>query len=119
MCAGEQNASSGDFVLGTDGPPDEETIGFNINHLCLVVNDLDASVHFYGKILGMRHIFTYRASETYTIVYMGYSRGGEDGKGFQTGEELNKAKMYVLSLQNSIARGLGRKTDIFAGIHRG
>ena len=69
-----------------------------MNHFSLLVNDIDATMHFYGKVLGMRHIFTYHATPTYDIVYMGYSHGGKNGTGFQTGQELYREKPNIEGL---------------------
>lgn len=76
------------LVIGNDGPADPATLGYTLNHLALVVNNIQATRHFYGDILGMRHIFTFHATDSYDITYMGYSQGGKNGTGFQTGEEL-------------------------------
>lgn len=76
------------LTVGTDGPADPATIGFTIGHLALLVNDLAATRHFYGDALGLRHIFTYNASEEYTIMYMGHAQGGRNSTGYQTGEEM-------------------------------
>jgi hypothetical protein len=64
-----ERQSSDAFVLGDDGPADPATLGYTLNHMALVVNDMEAMMHFYGKILGMRHIFTYHATPKYDIVY--------------------------------------------------
>lgn len=49
-------------------------------------------MHFYGKILGMRHIFTLQATPHATVTYMSFSHGGKNGTGFQTSSELYKEK---------------------------
>lgn len=67
-CSLPSNASEA-FVIGTDGPADAATVGYNINHFALNVNDLEASVHFYGTVLGMRHMFSYRVSPVLDLVY--------------------------------------------------
>lgn len=64
--------SSDAFVLGSDGPADQATLGYTMNHFSFVVNDMEAMMHFYGKILGMRHIFTYHATPKFDIVYSKY-----------------------------------------------
>ena len=78
------------LILGNDPPADPSTVGFNLNHFALNVRDLNASLHFYGDILGMRHLFTFTATPRYTIVYMGHSSGGKNGTGFQTGAEMTR-----------------------------
>jgi len=75
-------------AIGTDGPADPATVGFNLNHLGIQVSDIAASREFYGDVLGLRHIFTFTASEDYIIVYMGYAQGGRNGTGHQTGAEM-------------------------------
>ena len=96
-CSAPTNSSDA-FVLGDDGPADPATLGYTMNHFSLLVNDMEASMHFYGKILGMRHLFTFHASSTFEIVYMGYSHGGKNGTGFQSGEELYKEKSNIEGL---------------------
>lgn len=86
-CAPPVNASEA-FQLGTDGPADPATLGYSLNHFGILVNDIEESVHFYTKVLGMRHVFTFHATPTYEIVYLSYSQGGSNGTGFQTGEAL-------------------------------
>ena len=92
------NASSDAFTLGDEGPADVATLGYTMNHFALLVNDMEVTMHFYGKILGMRHIFTFYASPTFEVVYMGYSHGGKNGTGYQTGEELYKEKTNIEGL---------------------
>jgi lactoylglutathione lyase len=86
------------FALGEDGPAPPATLGFTINHFGLNVNDLDKMMDFYGNIIGMRHIFTYNASATYTVAYMGFSHGGKNGTGYQTGEEMFREKNNIEGL---------------------
>ncbi|KAF2180505.1 hypothetical protein K469DRAFT_692707 [Zopfia rhizophila CBS 207.26] len=80
------------FTVGNDGPADPATIGYSINHLSFIVNNLTKSHHFYGTILGMRTIFRYDTSKDFAIMYMGHSQGGKNGTGFQTGVELMRDK---------------------------
>jgi lactoylglutathione lyase len=84
--------------LGTDGPAEAATLGYTVNHFSLIVNDLAKTRHFYGKILGMRHIFTYDASANYSIMYMGHAQGGKNGTGYMTGEDLFKEKDNIQGL---------------------
>lgn len=74
--------------VGSDGPADETTKGFYIYHAGLNVRNLTASMEFYGKVLGMREIFTIQYTPSYSLTYMGFSQGGRNGTGFQTGKEL-------------------------------
>jgi lactoylglutathione lyase len=94
-CAFERRQESGsaDFLtVGKDGPADQETIGYSLNHLSLIVSNLSASIEFYGNVLGMRHIFTAQLSPSYSVTYMGHAHGGKNGTGYQTGEELLREK---------------------------
>ncbi|KAL2680541.1 hypothetical protein Neosp_008143 [[Neocosmospora] mangrovei] len=78
--------------LGSDAASDPATIGYNINHLCLNVRNLTASMDFYSRVFGLRELFHLEATESYTIAYMGYSHGGKNGTGYQTTLELNREK---------------------------
>ncbi|KAE9972587.1 hypothetical protein EG328_004902 [Venturia inaequalis] len=80
------------LILGTDGPADAATTGYALNHLGLIISNVTATLHFYGKILGMRHMFTFHASPSYSIIYMSYSHGGKNGTAYQTGSELYSQK---------------------------
>lgn len=92
-CSLESRQDSSDFLkIGNDGPADEETIGFNINHLSLIVRNLTASQEFYSKVLGLRHIFTAQLTPSYSVTYMGHAHGGKNGTGYQTGQELLREK---------------------------
>lgn len=91
-------ATNSFFTIGTDGPAQPETLGFFFNHLSLIVSDLTASKEFYGNVLGMRHIFTAQLSPHYSVTYMGHAQGGRNGTGFQTGEELLRAKNNAAGL---------------------
>ncbi|KAF4995968.1 hypothetical protein FDECE_12629 [Fusarium decemcellulare] len=79
-------------VIGSDAPADPATIGYNLNHFCLNVRNLTASIDFYSRIFGMRELFQLHVTEHYTISYMGHSHGGKNGTGYQTAEELNRDK---------------------------
>ncbi|KAF4974807.1 hypothetical protein FZEAL_8331 [Fusarium zealandicum] len=78
--------------LGTDTPADFATTGYFINHLCINVKNLTASVDFYSAAFGLRKIFTFHISPHYSITYMGHSHGGKNGTGYQTVAELNREK---------------------------
>ena len=104
-CEPQGNSSASEqFTMGSDGPADAATIGYNINHVGLNVNDLDAAMHFYGKVLGMRHIFTYQVSPILELVYLGFSVGGKNGTGFQTSEELYKQEDNTAGLLELLHR---------------
>lgn len=87
-----QDAPPDFMTIGNDGPADMATLGFSLNHLSLNVRNLTASMDFYGKVLGMRHLFTAQLSKDYSVTYMGHAQGGKNGTGFQTGEELLREK---------------------------
>jgi lactoylglutathione lyase len=78
--------------LGSDTPSDHSTLGYFINHLCMKVRNATESVEWYGKVFGLRHIFTQQVSKHFSISYMGYSSGGRNGTGFQTAMEMNRDK---------------------------
>ena len=81
-----------ELTVGTDGPAPLETRGYSINHFALISNDLNATRKFYGNILGMRHVFTYDASDRFSLMYMSYAHGGKNGTGFMSGCELYTEK---------------------------
>jgi lactoylglutathione lyase len=87
-----QDEGSVFLQVGADGPADPETLGFNLNHFSLIVRNLTASMDFYGRVLGMRHIFTANLTPFYSVTYMGHAHGGANGTGYQTGEELLREK---------------------------
>ena len=80
------------MTVGADGPADPGTRSFSINHFSLIVHNLTASKEFYGKVLGMRHLFTAHLSPSYSVTYMGHAHGGKNGTGYQTGAELLREK---------------------------
>jgi lactoylglutathione lyase len=89
----QEGGASTDFLqTGSDGPADAETLGWNLNHFSLIVRNLSSSMDFYGRVLGMRHIFTANLTPFYSVTYMGHAHGGANGTGFQTGEELLREK---------------------------
>ncbi|KAM0415702.1 hypothetical protein ACHAPT_013342 [Fusarium lateritium] len=79
-------------TLGSDTASDPTTIGYNLNHLCLNVRNLTASIDFYSRVFGLRELFQLQVTESYTIAYMGHSHGGKNGTGYQTTNELNREK---------------------------
>jgi lactoylglutathione lyase len=79
-------------ILGSDDPSDPATTGYFINHLCINVRNATESINFYSKTFGLRHIFTLRVTEHFSISYMGHSHGGKNGTGYQTTNELNREK---------------------------
>ncbi|KAL3460602.1 hypothetical protein BJX64DRAFT_278350 [Aspergillus heterothallicus] len=86
------------FHVGDDGPAPPETLGYFINHFGLLTTNLDRLKHFYGDILGLRLIFDVHLTSEFTVTYMGYSQGGRNGTGFQTGAEMNRDKNNLAGL---------------------
>ncbi|KAH6676971.1 hypothetical protein F5X68DRAFT_193600 [Plectosphaerella plurivora] len=75
-------------ILGSDEPADYATTGYFSNHLSLNVHNLTRSLDFYSGVFGLRHMFTLRVSEHYSIAYMSHQHGGKNGTGYQTTAEL-------------------------------
>ena len=63
-------------------------MGYILNHFAVPVNNLRLTMHFYSDLLGMRHVFTFAASEEYSIPYMGDSHGSKTSTVFQSGAAL-------------------------------
>lgn len=97
------NATNEVLAIGTDCPADPATTGYTLNHIALIVNNITATRTFYGDVLGMRHIFTFHASDKYDITYMGYSHGGKNGTGFQTGQQLYDEKTNIEGLMEFLS----------------
>ena len=70
-------------VTLNDGDQPPETIGYNLNHTCIRVKDLEVSLKFYRDLLGMRSIF-YVDSKSFIVYYLGYPKRGTQ----QSGEEI-------------------------------
>lgn len=99
---------------GIDGPADPATASYFINHVGFVVSNLTATRDWYGEVLGMRHVFTVDLSSEYSskftvfgkgngtvlkncvnfevVMYMAHSQAGRNGRGYQTGAELERNK---------------------------
>ncbi|KAJ5776359.1 uncharacterized protein N7511_001370 [Penicillium nucicola] len=90
--------ASNPFTLGTDGPAPPETLGYALNHVGLITNNLTAMKGFYGNVLGMRLLFDAALTPEYTVTYMGYVQGGRNGTGFQTGTEMTMGKNNMYGL---------------------
>jgi lactoylglutathione lyase len=86
------------FKIGTDGPAPPKTLGYALNHMGLITNNLTAMKTFYGSILGMRTLFDVTLTPEYTVTYMGYAQGGRNGTGFQTGTEMTTSKNNMYGL---------------------
>lgn len=86
------------YTQGNDPPAAPETQGYFINHLSLLVSNLTATREWYGEVLGLRHIFTFQLSPSYSLMYMGHSQGGRNGTGYQTGLEMTRDKNNMAGL---------------------
>ena len=100
-CGACNPPSDGPFAnydWGPDEYPPPATLGWNINHFSLLVGDLDASIHFYTEVFGMRRIFTYNGNDFFKVAYLGYPSGGRNGTGYQTPAELFREKNNMQGL---------------------
>lgn len=105
-----RNASSGPPIdFGSDTPADPATTGYFINHFSLNVHNLTASIDFYSHVLGLRHIFTVRATEHLSIAYLGHTHGGRNGTGYQTTQELAREKNNAQGLVEMIHLDVPRR----------
>ena len=95
---GNHDKSSPSFAIGNDGPADPATLGYTLNHFALLTHNITAVKHFYGEILGMRTVFSFGANTPFEVLYMGYSHGGKNGTGYQTGEQLYSEKNNIEGL---------------------
>lgn len=86
------------YIQGEDPPADPATKGYFINHVALMVSDVNRTRTWYSDVLGMRHIFTAEMSPEYTIMYMAHSQGGRNGTGYQTGLEMARDKNNMAGL---------------------
>jgi hypothetical protein len=64
------HASAPSFALGDDGRADPETLGYTMNHFALLTSNITATQHFYGKVLGMRTVFSFGAGTPYEVLYV-------------------------------------------------
>ncbi|KAF2650384.1 Glyoxalase/Bleomycin resistance protein/Dihydroxybiphenyl dioxygenase [Lophiostoma macrostomum CBS 122681] len=86
------------YEQGNDSRADPATEGYFINHVALLISDVNATREWYSTVLGMRHVFTFDLAEKYVIMYMAHAQGGRNGTGFQTGEELVRDKNNLAGL---------------------
>ena len=91
------------FELGSDTPADPATLGYYSNHISLNVRNLTASIDFYARAFGYRHIFTMQPSDSLRIAYLGHSQGGRNGTGYQTAAELSRDKNNLAGLLEMIS----------------
>lgn len=86
------------LIPGNDPPADPATQSYFINHIALLVSDLNRTREWYSTVLGMRHIFTMELSPEYALMYMGHSQAGRNGMGYQTGAEMARDKNNMAGL---------------------
>lgn len=79
-------------IIGSDDAADIATTGYYINHLSLNTRNLTASLDFYTGVFGLRHLFTLRVSEHFSIAYLSHQHGGKNGTGYQTTAEMLREK---------------------------
>lgn len=104
-----QDGSMPPIDFGSDAPADAATLGYSINHFSLNVHNLTASIAFYQTVLGLRHIFTVRATPHLSIAYLGHSHGGKNGTGYQTTAELAREKNNAQGLVEMIFLDVPRR----------
>lgn len=97
-------------VTLNDGDQPKETIGYNLNHTCIRVKDLEASLKFYRDLLGMRSIF-YVDSNSFVVYYLGYPKRGTQ----QTGEEILAERLQKSGLLELIYFKNEKQNDEFQG----
>ncbi|KAH8895676.1 hypothetical protein GQ53DRAFT_853734 [Thozetella sp. PMI_491] len=80
------------IVHGSDAPADSATTAHFSNHVALNVRNLNASIDFYSRVLGFRHLFTFQLTPHYSFTYLGHASGGKNGSGYQTNCEMIREK---------------------------
>ncbi|CAH0042697.1 unnamed protein product [Clonostachys rhizophaga] len=108
------NSTGPPITWGPDTPSDPATAGYFLNHFSINVKNLTATLDFYSRAFGLRHIFTVQASEHLSIAYMGHSQGGRNGTGYQTTAELNRDKNNAAGLVEMIYFDIPDKSHLQA-----
>lgn len=90
-------------IPGDDTPSDPVSVGNFVNHLGLNVRNATASIEWYTRAFGMRHMFTEQVSEHFSISFMAHSQGGRNGSGYQTTEELLRDQRNNVGLLELVA----------------
>jgi lactoylglutathione lyase len=88
----DEPAAENPMTLGPDTPTDQATIGYNINAITLNTNNLTRSIEWYRDVFGMRHMFTYKATDILSVALLGHSAGGRNHSAYQTTQELIRFK---------------------------
>ncbi|VUC25845.1 unnamed protein product [Clonostachys rosea] len=110
----DNNTTGPPITWGSDTPSDPATLGYFSNHFSINVKNLTATLDFYSRVFGLRHIFTVQASEHLSIAYMGHSHGGRNGTGYQTTAELNRDKNNAAGLVEMIYLDIPDKSHLEA-----
>jgi len=97
VCAASSSLAPGNTTypfttIGNDNASDPATIDYMSNHISLIVRNLTASIDFYERAFGFRHLFTFQVSPSFSFTYMGHAAGGKNGTGYQTTEEIVREK---------------------------
>jgi lactoylglutathione lyase len=112
------------MTVGSDGPADEATRSYWVNHLGFNVRNLAESKNFYGNVLGLREIFTIQYTPNFSMTYMGYPQGGRNGTGFQSGEKMLRdknqmgglIKLFYFAIPASLPVASTERTNTFSNI---
>ncbi|KAI9667442.1 MAG: hypothetical protein M1821_000258 [Bathelium mastoideum] len=80
------------ITYGDSTPQPPETVGYNLNHLAIIVPNLTATLDFYINALGFRELFTVPLNDDYSFTYLSYPQGGRNGTGYQTAQEMTREK---------------------------
>ncbi|KEF54930.1 uncharacterized protein A1O9_09373 [Exophiala aquamarina CBS 119918] len=112
------------MTVGSDGPADEATRGYWVNHVGFNVRNLTESKNFYGNVLGLREIFTIQYTPNFSMTYLGYPQGGRNGSGFQSGEEMLRdknqmgglVKLFYFAVPDRLPVASTERTSTFSNI---
>ena len=88
----KRQTSGFNITYGDSAPQPPATVGYNLNHLAIVVPNLTATMDFYVNALGFREIFTVPMGNKASFSYLGYPQGGRNGTGYQTAQEMAREK---------------------------
>lgn len=92
------------LTIGPDVVPDPATAAYSMNHFALLVNDLDASLDFYTRILGMRVVHRVEPTSWFEVVYLSYSHGGRNGTGWEPAAEMYRQRTNREGLMELVHR---------------
>jgi len=74
--------------------------GYGINHFGLTVTDLDKSIDFYEKVLGLSLLFIYKPVENgpFSVAYIGHNEGLKNSTPFTSCQEFTTQKSHIRGL---------------------